>query len=1194
LPLSAQFLLCKVHIVTAEFALKRSHLPECCKKIKAVLAACTLSLFTLHPVWADDTEIYFNSVHGSSVKPNLLFILDASLSMNWFDCANGKIVKNDIGCQDNTNNGTVTRLDRMIAALQDVFGRLGSDHNVGLMRFDGADGGRVIYPVSDLAIPGVREGLAFALDDIETVVGTPTVGALEEAWRYYGGHEVKHGLIRAHEGINDNWNNLKSLAKSRVSHPGSYSGGIRVGLLDGCEDTNLSDVNCENEMIVPAVEGEPVVYDSPIESECQSNYTIVLSDGNPWTGPAGNRRALPQYFETVALAETLNDGNACENTDRIAELCGEEFASVMLNGDVRDTLAGDQTITTYTVGFNRDSDWMRAVATAGGGDYLTAESSADLISAIDNITSQVSESGTTVVAPTVTVDQFSRLAHRKESYLALFKPQATANGVGNLKKYNFSGADPTLKDQNGDNAIDGATGEFIPGSQSFWSASPDGADVVRGGAASILNPATRRIVSNLDVDTDSSLLAAALPVNNPNEIHEDNTLLTDALLGLSNAPGGAAAGAGEVCFFENEDWVWANTTGPDFRFCTSVIGNSNFLAGTNHRNTISAISVGTGVHTIFYEFFGGNGKSLCVSSNTDNHSLGAMNDTARSYVVGTGECPGVESSASPPKRDELISWLKGVDVNDEDDDQDFTEARNHIGDPLHSSPVVVSYGAEDGETLDKDNLNELVFFGTNEGFLHAINTNDGTEEYAFMPRELLSNLPRLFANAPLARTEIKPYGLDGDITLRTIDNNNNGLIESDEGDKAYLYVGMRRGGRNYYALDVSDKEQPKFLWSIIGGSGDYAELGESWSKPIVTKVQLNDTSKDVLVFAGGYHASQDNKDVRKADTHGRAIFIVDADTGELVWSAGPSENQLAFSSKHFAFDGMDYSIPADLAIVPDQQTGLLSQMYVGDMGGQLWRFDINNGSSIADLVDGGIIANFAEDSVAGTRRFYGTPDLSLSRDDNGQLTINIAIGSGYRAHPLNMNIDDKFFLYRYPFAGRSDIDGDNTYEAATLDDLFDTTDNTIGQGSDEAREQARSDIADAQGWFITMVDAGEKILDRASTFDGVVRFISYVPSVPVGPCDPSLGNSFFYAVNLADGTPFEDINEDNNDNDINTYEKEFRRHELPGSGIAPPVSTIFVENEGDITPTDVSGVNTIHEWDNTQLIRRWFWAENPD
>ena len=107
----------------------------------------------------------------------------------------------------------------------------------------------------------------------------------------------------------------------------------------------------------------------------------------------------------------------------------------------------------------------------------------------------------------------------------------------------------------------------------------------------------------------------------------------------------------------------------------------------------------------------------------------------------------------------------------------------------------------------------------------------------------------------------------------------------------------------------------------------------------------------------------------------------------------------------------------------------------------------------------------------------------------------------------------------------------------------------------------------------------------------MVRFVSYVPSISADPCEPSLGNSSAYAVNLLDGSPFVAMQ----DNQVsNLHEKEFRRQLLPTPGIASPISTIFVEHNGTVTPTDVSGVNKLREFDNVNLLRKWFWSENAE
>jgi len=597
----------------------------------------------------------------------------------------------------------------------------------------------------------------------------------------------------------------------------------------------------------------------------------------------------------------------------------------------------------HTIGFRFKSPWLESLSDVSVSDDENIVAGGD----------HNASSTTTFVAPSVTIDQFSRLSHRKELYLALFKPKNTSRWSGNLKKYRLTGSPATVKDATGNAAVDVATGTFNP-------------------------------TSNL--------------ISQGNRIVPGN--ITPEMIGASS----------------------------------------------------------TGEGNIF------------------------------------------------------IDWLTGFDVFDENEDGSVIDTRNPIGDPLHSSPVEVAYGFE-------------------------------------VPRELMPNVAELVANQPLSSSTSRVYGLDGDLTLRTTDHNNNGLIETDGAveDEAYLYMGMRRGGKNYYALDVSEKSQPKFLWSIIGGEDDYVELGQSWSKPEVARIKVGDEIKDVLVFGGGYDPLQDDYDERTTDTIGRAIYIVDADTGELIWSGGNPENQPA-GNNHKSLPDMKYSIPSDLAIVPDMQTGLLSQLYVGDMGGQLWRFDVNNGNSVADLVDGGVIADLTDDTSTDARRFYARPDLSLSRANNGELLVNIAIGSGYRAHPLDESTRDIFAVYQYPFNGY------DTYQKATINELFDTTENLIVEGATaDVISDAEAALEAAKGWYITFED--------------------------------SIGMSYRYALNLDNGSPYVEEGE--------TSSRYNRRSAIPGEGIASPITTIFVENDGSVTPTDVSGVNTLHEWDDIDMVQRWFWAENP-
>ncbi|HZW59630.1 MAG TPA: hypothetical protein VFE85_04985, partial [Woeseiaceae bacterium] len=186
---------------------------------------------------------------------------------------------------------------------------------------------------------------------------------------------------------------------------------------------------------------------------------------------------------------------------------------------------------------------------------------------------------------------------------------------------------------------------------------------------------------------------------------------------------------------------------------------------------------------------------------------------------------GLTGASGEPTREELIRWARGEDVRDEDNNP-ATTVRNVMGDPLHSQPAAVVYG---GSAASPD---VVVFTATNDGYLHAINGSTGAELWSFIPKELLPRMERLYFD-PAAK--YKDYGIDGDVVPVVRDANNNGVIDTASGDFVYLIFGLRRGGSGYYALDVTDKTAPRLLWHV-----DQAEFGQSWSTPVVARMNIND------------------------------------------------------------------------------------------------------------------------------------------------------------------------------------------------------------------------------------------------------------------------------------------------------------------------------------------------------------------
>ncbi|WP_041714518.1 PilC/PilY family type IV pilus protein [Paraglaciecola sp. T6c] len=472
-------------------------------------------------------------------------------------------------------------------------------------------------------------------------------------------------------------------------------------------------------------------------------------------------------------------------------------------------------------------------------------------------------------------------------------------------------------------------------------------------------------------------------------------------------------------------------------------------------------------------------------------------------------------------RSNLLKWVRGVDLKDDDGDGDTSDVRLQMGDPIHSQPVIVNYSATDS----------AIFVATNQGFLHSFDAQTGSENFAVIPQELLGNLYEFYRENT---TSNHIYGLDGDLVLRHFD------------DKVYLYVGMRRGGRNYYTFDISSKSNPTLVHQVIGGSTGFEKLGQSWSRPTVTKIKVGETIRNVLIFGGGYDAEQDNKIARSADNVGNAVFIVDADSGELIWSASNSAADLLLSD-------MQYSIPARISVIDRDNDGLADHMYVADSGGQLFRLDIHNGSGRSNLVSGGLLADLGGDLAEDNRRFYYAPDVAqISAVDENFYAV--AIGSGYRAHPLNAQIQDSFYMLKDFGIFSTDEQGHYGLpeNAFTRDDLYDATAHLLTSSDETVVEEQTALFASRAGWLVDLSTGGEKVLASPLILNYQVFFTTYLPATANDSlCAPPSGNSRAYLVELINGNAVVDLNNDNQ----TTHQDRFA--DLKQTGIAPDTKILI-------------------------------------
>jgi type IV pilus assembly protein PilY1 len=366
--------------------------------------------------------------------------------------------------------------------------------------------------------------------------------------------------------------------------------------------------------------------------------------------------------------------------------------------------------------------------------------------------------------------------------------------------------------------------------------------------------------------------------------------------------------------------------------------------------------------------------------------------------------------------------------------------------------------------------------------------------------------------------------------------------------KKYIYIGMRRGGNNYYVVDVTAKDDPKIVFTINGGEGDFANMGQSWSRPTITKVRIGDVVKNVVIVGGGYDPDQDSKAERSDDVVGNSVYIIDADNGDLLWSAGKEDADLVLTD-------MNYSIPARISVIDRDNDGFADHMYVADMGGQIFRLDIYNGEARSDLVSGQLLAQLGADDAENNRRFYYAPDVSeISTVDEHYYAV--AIGSGFRAGPLNTQIQDNFYMIKDKGVFVRDEFDKFTFPTTVISNssLYDATDHLLTSKDEEERALQNTIFASKSGWFVRLTSGGEKVLASPLILDYQVFFTTYLPaSASSSACAPPTGNSRAYLVNLVDGNAVEDLN-DNDEQDASD-----RYAQLKQTGIAPDTK-ILIEN----------------------------------
>ena len=243
-------------------------------------------------------------------------------------------------------------------------------------------------------------------------------------------------------------------------------------------------------------------------------------------------------------------------------------------------------------------------------------------------------------------------------------------------------------------------------------------------------------------------------------------------------------------------------------------------------------------------------------------------------------------------------------------------------------------------------------------------------------------------------------------------------------------------------------------------------------------------------------------------------MMLDLETGDRIWHAAADNSNLNLAK-------MTRSIPSRVRVIDLNGDGLADRMYAADLGGQIWRFDITNGAAPDDLVAGGVIARLGAEglntpTLADTRRFYTTPDVSIFTDKaQNRRYIAISLGSGYRAHPLEDYVTDRFYSLRDP-----DLFNPLTQSQYDSYSIIEDDDLTEVSGA-----YGTSIPVNGGGWKLTL-PANEKVLSDSQTFDNSVYFVTLEPTVDsTDPCQAGVSINRLYRLDIVNGDAVIDYGE---------------------------------------------------------------------
>lgn len=462
-----------------------------------------------------------------------------------------------------------------------------------------------------------------------------------------------------------------------------------------------------------------------------------------------------------------------------------------------------------------------------------------------------------------------------------------------------------------------------------------------------------------------------------------------------------------------------------------------------------------------------------------------------------------------------LNYLRG-DQSQEKHNGGVLRNRSHIlGDIVNSTPQYV--GPPAGPYFSTSYFSfvtaqkaraGMLYVGANDGMLHAFQASTGQEQFAFVPNGMFPKLSQL--TAPLYN-QGHQFFVDG--------SPQSGDVQfSDASWHTLLVGGENAGGQSVYALDITSPATlttetavaSAVLWEFTD-----ANLGLSYSAPEIAPV--NAASNFAVFFGNGYNSTSQKP----------FLYAVNPQTGAKL---------AAIDLCAAVTTACNLTLPNGLSSVAVANSdGLVgspvTQVYAGDLQGNLWAIDVSNVSPAAWTVR---LLFQARDSLGNLQAITTPPVVTLNPNYPGKAGNFVMFGTGQFLVAADLGTTKTQTAY-----GVWDKGGTTSYTRTNLQQqtLTLVPKATSGLPQDILTDTSNTvNFATKVGWYDDLVTSGQRFMTTPYLLNG--NFIATLNTPPSSACT-AIPSAMLLELNYATGgaptQPILDVNGDGTFNTLDQY-----------------------------------------------------------